>query len=168
MATDKQIVKKGDHIFSPRGFFYHHGIYVGGGQVIHYSGLSSGFKKGKVCLTTIQEFSGDHQIIAIYTHEEPVYSPEEVIKRAISRLNEDAYNIFKNNCEHFATWCITGKNHSEQIQKILNLTARIDLLSPHQFFIATLPTTLSMTKKINDTTAVGSLFQKVSNYLYEK
>lgn len=38
--------KKGDHLKSSRGLYTHHGIYVGDGNVIHYSGLSDGIQSG--------------------------------------------------------------------------------------------------------------------------
>ena len=48
-----------------------------------------------------------------------LYSPEKTVERAESRLGERAYNIATNNCEHFATWCKTGKSESSQVQRFL-------------------------------------------------
>jgi hypothetical protein len=39
-----------------------------------------------------------------------------VIQRAKSRLGETKYDLFFNNCEHFATWCKTGLHDSEQVR----------------------------------------------------
>ncbi|MFQ9674660.1 MAG: lecithin retinol acyltransferase family protein [Clostridium paraputrificum] len=39
----------------------------------------------------------------------------ETVKRALSRIGERRYNLFTNNCEHFATWCKTGVSYSKQI-----------------------------------------------------
>lgn len=36
--------------------------------------------------------------------------PDIVIQRAESQINKPGYNLFDNNCEHFAFWCKTGKN----------------------------------------------------------
>ena len=44
-----------------------------------------------------------------------LYSPEETVARARSRLGETSYNFFTNNCEHFAIWCKTGVSESMQI-----------------------------------------------------
>ena len=40
----------------------------------------------------------------------------EVVSRAESRLGENGYNLFGNNCEHFAHWCKTGRHRSAQVE----------------------------------------------------
>lgn len=40
----------------------------------------------------------------------------EVIKRARSRVNETWYDLLKNNCEHFVTWCKCGLSVSRQVK----------------------------------------------------
>ena len=49
-----------------------------------------------------------------------IYSPEETVNRALSRLGEGNYNLLSNNCEHFAIWCKTGISESYQVQRTLN------------------------------------------------
>ena len=49
-----------------------------------------------------------------------LYSPEETVERAISRLYETSYNLAFNNCEHFAIWCKTGISESHQVNEILS------------------------------------------------
>lgn len=52
------------------------------------------------------------------------YSPDEVVARARSALNsqnQDSYDLFSNNCEHFAVWCATGLHESEQIEALKRL-----------------------------------------------
>lgn len=44
-----------------------------------------------------------------------LYSPEETVARARSRLGEEKYNLAANNCEHFAIWCKTGVHESHQV-----------------------------------------------------
>ncbi len=39
------------------------------------------------------------------------------IRRAISRVGEEAYNFFSNNCEHFKNWVHYGSNYSGQVDK---------------------------------------------------
>ena len=48
-----------------------------------------------------------------------IYSPEETVKRAESRLGERNYSIAMNNCEHFAVWCKTGVSESTQVENFL-------------------------------------------------
>lgn len=49
-----------------------------------------------------------------------LYTPEETVKRAESRLGETKYKLAFNNCEHFAIWCKTGISESHQVNKILD------------------------------------------------
>lgn len=50
-----------------------------------------------------------------------LYSPEETIQRARSRMDESKYNLFTNNCEHFAIWCKTGISESHQVNELLDI-----------------------------------------------
>lgn len=45
-----------------------------------------------------------------------LYSPQEAVQRAMSRLGEESYNLALNNCEHFAIWCRTGVHESYQVR----------------------------------------------------
>ncbi|SEM38990.1 Lecithin retinol acyltransferase [Butyrivibrio sp. ob235] len=49
-----------------------------------------------------------------------LYSAQETVERAKSRLGEDKYNLAFNNCEHFALWCKTGIKESSQVDDFLN------------------------------------------------
>lgn len=44
-----------------------------------------------------------------------LYSPEETVARAKSRIGEEKYALPFNNCEHFAIWCKTGVHESHQV-----------------------------------------------------
>lgn len=57
----------------------------------------------------------------IFKAKYTLLSPEETVKRAKSRLGEKAYNLTKNNCEHFALWCKTGKAFSRQVDGVLSI-----------------------------------------------
>ena len=48
-----------------------------------------------------------------------LFSPEETVERAYSRLGERDYNLLTNNCEHFAIWCKTNLSESWQVEKLL-------------------------------------------------
>lgn len=48
-----------------------------------------------------------------------IFTPEETIKRAKTRLGEKKYNLATNNCEHFALWCKIGLHESTQVDLIL-------------------------------------------------
>ena len=110
------MLKIGTHLKSSRGIYSHHGIYVGNEEVIHYSGFSEMGKIGKIEKVSLNEFSGNtgYEIIK---HNNTQYSGIEIVKRAKSRLGEDAYHIITNNCEHFVNWCIKDKHFSTQASK---------------------------------------------------
>lgn len=60
-----------------------------------------------------------YELNNIYNTEHHLYSPEETINRAKSKLGDRTYNVILNNCEHFAIWCKTGLHKSEQIHRLL-------------------------------------------------
>ncbi|WP_052507139.1 lecithin retinol acyltransferase family protein [Desulfonatronovibrio magnus] len=104
---------KGDHIFVQRALYSHHGIDCGDGTVIHYTGEPGQKRNAAVKRTDIHEFTaGGNLMIRYYSKHD---SADKTLERAFSRLGEDSYNLFFNNCEHFATWCKTGKKNSEQV-----------------------------------------------------
>ena len=104
---------RGDQIYAYRDIagipYEHHGIDCGDGSVIHYSK----FDGAQVRRTSREMFA---QGGAIYT--KPVstaFIPAFVIERAESRLGERQYDLFFNNCEHFADWCKTGGGNCAQL-----------------------------------------------------
>ncbi|CAC5417124.1 unnamed protein product [Mytilus coruscus] len=66
--------------------------------------------------------------VMIYVYQNTIkhFNPKEVISRAIAEADSDGeggkgefvYDLFVNNCEHFATWCVTGKKLSLQVRKV--------------------------------------------------
>lgn len=106
-------IKIGAHLITPRTGYTHHGLYIGNGKVIHYSGLAGGFDSGPVEVTDISSFSSGNDVnLKTYKNSFP---PEEIVTRAMSRIGEQSYNVFNNNCEHFCLWCITGSHTSNQV-----------------------------------------------------
>lgn len=55
-----------------------------------------------------------------------LYTPKETLARARSRIGESNYNLFLNNCEHFALWCKTGISESHQISGLLDTLMMTD------------------------------------------
>jgi hypothetical protein len=45
------------------------------------------------------------------------------MQRAKAKLGESGYNLFGNNCEHFATWCKSGDWESQQVGRTVGGTA---------------------------------------------
>ncbi|MCU0524992.1 MAG: lecithin retinol acyltransferase family protein [Elainella sp. Prado103] len=107
---------RGDQIYVMRplmnmdGAYEHHGIDCGDGTVIHY------YKGGEVPTITRTSFATFARGNPVYPQPQSIaYLPEIVIQRAESRLGEQKYQLLTNNCEHFATWCKTGRNESPQL-----------------------------------------------------
>ena len=102
-----------DHLEVPRqhGLFNHHGIDLGDGTVAHY------LEGREILRSPLEEFS-QGQPLRVISHAEA--SPVGVtLRRAMGRLGEQDYNLLFNNCEHFATWCKTGRHRSEQVDSFL-------------------------------------------------
>jgi hypothetical protein len=104
----------GAHLTTPRRGYIHHGIYAGGGRVIHYRGLSRLLRRGPVEEISIEEFTRG-QPLAVRPLTVSAFSGEARVTRARSRLGEDRYRLWSNNCEHFAEWCISGFARSAQV-----------------------------------------------------
>jgi hypothetical protein len=105
-------IPAGAHIKAWRGAYWHHAIHVGGGVVIHYTGLTKDKNTATIRLDHFETFKAGCLVhIVQYARSFP---PSTIVQRARSRLAENGYNLFGNNCEHFARWCVTGQNVSEQ------------------------------------------------------
>ena len=102
-----------DHLQVPRrhGLFNHHGIDLGDGTVAHY------LEGREILRSPISEFS-QGEVVSVMDHTDA--SPAGVtVRRAMSRLGEQNYNLLFNNCEHFATWCKTGHHRSVQVDSVV-------------------------------------------------
>lgn len=106
---------RGDQVYVMRPWigissvYEHHGIDCGDGTIIHYRKTDI----AEVARTSMDRFS---QGKPVHLKPQPVaFLPDNVVERAESRLGEQRYDLLTNNCEHFATWCKTGRNESEQL-----------------------------------------------------
>ena len=102
-----------DHLEVPRqhGLFLHHGIDLGDGTVAHY------LEGREILRSSIEDFSQGQPLNVV---QHPVCSPKGVtLRRAMSRIGEQNYNLLFNNCEHFANWCKTGRHRSDQVQSVM-------------------------------------------------
>lgn len=113
----------GAHLITPRLGYDHHGVYAGRGRVVHYSGLSGFWQCGPVEEVSLSQFVNGHPV-RIVEHLESRYLPEEVVRRARSRLGENDYRLLTNNCEHFCNWCASGISRSAQVERRLQLPFR--------------------------------------------
>jgi hypothetical protein len=113
----------GAHLVSPRALYEHHGIYVGGGSVIHYAGLANRLWRGPVEETSLSGFAQGHQVRM--RHDQRLFDTTEVVARARSRLGERRYQILTNNCEHFCEWVLRDDFRSAQVEHVRCLPRNI-------------------------------------------
>jgi hypothetical protein len=104
----------GAHLISPRRGYVHHGIHVGNGRVIHYAGYNRALRRGPVEEVSLEAFTRGRPL-EVRTHAASRYSPAERVERARSRLGENRYRFWTNNCEHFCSWCVSGTSRSAQV-----------------------------------------------------
>jgi hypothetical protein len=114
----------GAHLTVSRRGYTHHGLHVGGGRVVHYSGFSGFWQCGPVEEVSLSRFSAGREV-RIVDHSGSVFSSEEIVRRARSRLGENDYRLLSNNCEHFCNWCLNGVSHSAQVERPLVLPFRL-------------------------------------------
>lgn len=105
----------GDHIYVCRGVYTHHGVDMGEGWVIHFAS-ADGTKSGALIrLATIEDFAGAAEVkVQVYGVR---FEADQAAERARSMLGQSGYDLFANNCEHFATWCVTGEHNSPQVER---------------------------------------------------
>ncbi|MCR5347518.1 MAG: lecithin retinol acyltransferase family protein [Fretibacterium sp.] len=105
------------------GVYDHYGIYVWNpssdqASVVHYTDEEGHDFSGVVRETPLGDFLQGASEFSVCrfkpTNHSCIYSGEETVSRARSKLGCGDYNLLFNNCEHFAVWCKTGKRNSSQ------------------------------------------------------
>jgi hypothetical protein len=113
----------GSRLIVRRRAYFHHGIYMGNGRMIHYAGWSRG-TRGLVEEVTLDQFTKGHPY-RIGRMAPDRCAGEDIVRRARSRLGERRYHLLKNNCEHFCNWCQLGECRSEQIEALVKPAHRL-------------------------------------------
>jgi len=110
----------GDHIKAKRarGIYTHHGIDMGDGTVVHFSGHPLNYRDARVCRVSLEEFLAGREAVVV-KHEEPVLPVEETVRLAEELLGAEGYHPLTNNCEHFTTYCKTGRKDSVQSRRFI-------------------------------------------------
>ena len=104
-----------------RGLYTHHGIDAGDDTVIHFTGEPGSKRNAAIARSSIGDFlQGAECKVRPYGKRDDV---DTTMARAESQLGATAYHLVANNCEHFATWCCTGRRVSEQVRGVGSLTA---------------------------------------------
>lgn len=113
---------RGDHLFVYCLGYSHHGIDCGNDRVIHFNSDplrklgNSAANPARVIEVNRQEFAKGREIqVRRYELSD---DPDIVITRARQKLGDAGYELFHNNCEHFAMWCKTGSAASTQVEDV--------------------------------------------------
>ncbi len=115
-----ELVLPGDHIYVKRKtrFYTHHGIYIGEGKVIHFTGSIREKVDPEVRETTLARFLKGRKLKRRNYHKR--LSATETIRIAKEQLSNKNFSMIWNNCEHFAAYCATGKKKSRQVKRVLS------------------------------------------------
>lgn len=112
-------VNPGDHMRTWRGLYWHHAIYVGDGWLIE---LGNSLFGGRAAYVRWGVFSKGRTV------EWVSRGGPTAVARAESQLGRADFDLILRNCEHFATWCVTGRWESQQVQGLTIGTVLIGLL----------------------------------------
>jgi hypothetical protein len=121
MTWSKKEAKYGDHIrvMTDTGY-YHHAIYINDKEVIHFStdnGFSILSRDLEIKSTSINIFTFG-ETIEVKKYDKKEILAEKSVQIAKNMIGNKDYDLVFNNCEHFASFCITGKRKSEIIDKL--------------------------------------------------
>lgn len=106
-------MSRGDHLYVRRRHYTHHGIDCGDGTVIHFGRKRAGAGRRVERVTRTAFARGGEVHVKTYRHRLPI---EQILRNAESRLGETNYSLVRNNCEHVATWSVTGRRSSRQVR----------------------------------------------------
>jgi len=129
------------------GVYQHFAVYIGDRRVIHYAAEQGDFSgRISIHEAPFEEFKLESTFVYVLDFPEEsgqpsgrgmnrkiteedalfnyiraagyhLFSPQETIERAKSRLGEEKYSLPFNNCEHFAIWCKTNVKESHQVNQ---------------------------------------------------
>jgi len=137
-------LRAGDHIAVRRpGIYVHHGIYLGQGSVVHFSDEGGLAAKGhaRVIESPLEVFLCGGRLLR--RRHWRSYPREVVLERAYAVMRGEidwrSYHLFRNNCEHFATFCAAPSVRSVQVQQVAGAAAIVSALLATAAFKRRLP-----------------------------
>lgn len=108
---------KADHLIVRRRGYTHHAVDLGDGYVVQYGRGVADAARASVQITPRATFAKGRPI---EQGTSPcAFPPEDVVRRALSRVGEREYHLLWNNCEHFVTWCRSGRRVSRQTERFV-------------------------------------------------
>ena len=117
---------KGDHFFVWRKHlgvpYQHHAIDVGDGTVVHFTdgaggvagpgGSTAEFQIQQTPIDFVTRNGRDNIHIIRHRHHDDA---DTIVRRALSQIGRRGYHLVFDNCEHFACWCVCGREESRQV-----------------------------------------------------
>lgn len=107
--------RAGAHLRADRGLYWHHGIDMGDGTVVHFTGEPFERVNAAVRRTPFERFANGCPVSVV--NHGPDLAAADICERARCHLGRSDYHLLFNNCEHFATWCVTGHRRSRQVDR---------------------------------------------------
>jgi hypothetical protein len=91
-------------------FYYHMGVYIGDGAVIHFNGEKPKSKSARVCKDTLEQFTAGKPVKLHAAPRNAVHAQAICTAALAHYQNEqngfnDRYDFFNNNCESFCVSC---------------------------------------------------------------
>lgn len=118
-------LEKGDHIRVKRPYYYHHGVYVGGGMVVHFTGEENDSvsepEKVLVRKTTLDFFANGTIIEKAkpsFIEKMYVRKTDKILENAEKAVGEGKYDFLHNNCEDLANRICYKKKLTSQVNDI--------------------------------------------------
>ncbi|KAH3736749.1 hypothetical protein DPMN_043322 [Dreissena polymorpha] len=123
--TQLRRLQVGDHIATPGKIegvkYFHHGIYLGFSKGVADFG-GENILDAKTRVVDVMEFMNG-RLFRINYPSAHCLPPEETVSKALDLVdnpsNWNGYDVVRNNCEHFATFCKTGKAASRQVIEVI-------------------------------------------------
>jgi hypothetical protein len=105
--------------------YLHHGIDVGDGSVVHARphDFRQPFAGGLVERTSLEAFAAGLPVDVV-SEPRAAFPPAEIVGRALAHVGREGYCPVIDNCEHFATWCATGRRASRQVDLVAGRLGR--------------------------------------------
>lgn len=140
----------GDMIRVRLGNIYHYGVYASRGEVIQF-GLAPCARPHlkdseiEVCASDLDTFlcGGQVEVAEPEQGKDSVRSPEQVVSYARQSLGRRGYHLLKNNCEHFAYECVTGKPYCSQTADVRALFRSLPIVD---VYVAAIPPDAALTR----------------------
>lgn len=104
----------GDHLVVNRGGYTHHGVDLGDGTVIHFNGEPATKIDATIRRSSRWQFSLGN---AVSICARPT-DPRPAVERAKASQGINGYNLLGSNCEHFASWAVSGVATSAQVREL--------------------------------------------------